>query len=92
MLVAEGEQGRLDGLRGSGGDDDVGAGVEGEAVETLLMLGDRLAQVGQAVYGRILIAATIRDGGARDLLDLVGSVGVGESLPEIDGAGLGGEG
>ena len=62
-----------------------------EPVETLLVGGHGLAQLEDARTRRILVVpgADGRHGGVGHL---VWTIGVGESLPEIDGVGLGGEG
>ena len=90
--VAQGEQRRLDRLGGTGRHHDVGRGIDGQAVEALLVLGDRGAQVGQPVHGRVLVAPALGDRRARDHLDLVGAVRVGEALAEIDRPRLGRDG
>ena len=46
-----------DGLRGAGGNDDLGFRVQGEAVETVLMLSYCAAQVEQAFAGGVLVLA-----------------------------------
>ncbi len=89
--LGEGQQGGLDRLGRTGRDDDLGVGINRQPVEPLLMLGDPGTKVGQSVHGRVLVAATIMNGGLGDLLDLIGSVGVGEPLPEIDGPELQGK-
>ena len=56
------------------------------------MLGDRGPQIRQAVHGRVLVALALGYRGARDHLDLIGPVCVGEALAEIDCPRLGGDG
>ncbi len=90
--LQEGEHGRGDRLGGAGGDQDFAVGVEGQAVPAPLVLGDCLAQLGDALTGRVLVAAAVHDGAGGGLGDLRGAVGVGEALPEVDGAGARGQG
>ena len=58
-------------------------GVDMEAVPVALVGGDGLAQLGDALTGRVLVA-TLPDGADGDLAQLLGPVGVGEALTEID--------
>ena len=60
-------------------------GVELEAVPGPLVGGDGLAQLGHAVARRVLVAP-VADGGHGDLAELLGPVGVGEALAEVDRA------
>jgi hypothetical protein len=78
-------------FRGARADDDVGPWIELQAVEPLLVRGDRLAQDGQSLTGRVLVRPAC-DGSAGGVEDLPWSVLVRESLPEIDGGVLLGEG
>ena len=87
----EREQGGGDGLGGAGGDDDLGLRVRFQAVEALLVEGDRLAQLQDALAGGVLVGAG-GDGGLRGGLDLHRAVLVREALAQVDGAGLEREG
>ncbi len=85
--AGEGENRRRDGFGGSGADDDVGLGVGSEAVEPLLVPGDRRPEHGLALAGSVLVLAIAdrRPGGVEDLGR---AVLVREALPEVDGAVL----
>ena len=84
--VDEGEQRGREGLGGTRGDQHLGVGVDVEAVEPLLVPGDRLAQHGHAESGRVLVEPG-GDGVAGGLQDLGRAVLVGEALAEVEGAG-----
>ena len=71
------------GLGGPDGHEDVGVGVEVEAVPVPLVGGDGLAQLGDALAGRVLVAA-VADGVDGHLFEFLGPVGIGEALAEID--------
>ena len=58
-------------------------GIELDAVPGPLVGGHGLAQLGYALARRVLVAA-FPDGGHRDLAQLLGPVGVGEALTEVD--------
>ena len=90
--LAQREQRGGDGLGGAGGHEHLGVGVELEAVEAALVLGDRLPQLGDAEPGRVLVVpAAIAADAARRRAHLGGPVGVGEALAEVDRAGRGGQ-
>ncbi len=72
------------------GHEDLGVGVVGQAVEALLVGGDRGAQLGDARAGRVLVVPG-PDGGDRGLGDDRRAVGVGEALAEVDRAGARGQ-
>ena len=88
--IAQREERRGEGFGRARGDQHLGVGIDVDAVEPMLMLGDRLAQLGDPDARRILVVAgTDRvDGG---LGDDRRSVGVGKALPEVHGAGGHGE-
>ena len=54
------QQRRGDGLGGAGGDDDLGLRIRGQPVEPLLVGGDGLPQLGDALAGRVLVGALRR--------------------------------
>jgi hypothetical protein len=64
--------------------------IECDPVEALLVLGDRVEQVGHAATRGVLVDA-VRDRVAGGLEHVRGAVLVGEALPEVDRAGPGGE-
>ena len=84
--LAQRDQGGGDGLGGARGDQHLAVGVVGEVVVALLVVGHRMAQLGDADAGRVLVAPAA-DGVHRGLKHLRRPVGVGESLTEVDGAG-----
>ena len=83
--VEQGEQRAGQRLGGAGGDQDLVRGVVGQAAEALRVVGDRLAQLGEARAGRVLVGGGA-DGGPRHVEDLGRAGVVGESLPEVDRA------
>ncbi len=85
-VVEHPEQRSGERLRRPGGDQHLGVGVVGEAVEALLVAGDRLAQDGESGARRVLVDAGPDrvDGGFEHLRR---AVGVGEPLTEVDRAG-----
>ena len=88
--LAEREQRRRDGLRRARGHQHLGLGVVLEPVPTLLVRGNRVAQLAYPGAGRVLVVAR-EDRVDRHLLDDVRSVDVGEPLTEVDRAGALGE-
>src|SRR6185369_12976357 len=62
-----------------------------EAVEALLVRGDRLPQLGDARAGRVLVATPIHDRGGGRGGDLARPIGVREALAEVDRAGRAGQ-
>lgn len=87
----EGEERGRDGLGGAGRDQDLGVRVVGEAVEALLVRGDRGAQLGDAGARRVLVAEAREDRAGGRLGDFGGAVGVGEALAQVDRPGAGGQ-
>lgn len=88
--VHEREERRGDRLRGTRRDHDLVIRIHLETVETMLMLGDRLEEIGHAAPRRVLVGA-LEDGGARGLEHFRGPVLVREALPEVDRPGAGRE-
>ena len=88
--LAQREQGGGDRLRGARGDQDLAVGVELLAVEAQPVGGDRVAQLGDAGAGRVLVVARA-DGRHGGLQHLLRPVRVGEALPEVERAGAHGE-
>ncbi len=88
----EGEERRGDRLGRSRRDEHLGAGVQRDAVEAVLVGGDRLTQFGNAGARRVLVAAPFADRADRRLADLLGAVRVGEALAQVDRSRTGGEG
>ena len=86
--VEEAEQDAGQRLGGSGGDQHLGVGVEGEPVETLLVFGDCGTQHRHAQPRRVLVQATV-DGSDGGVEHFTRPIGVGEALPEVDTAGGG---
>ena len=82
--VDESEQRRSDRLGRAGGDHDLGGGVEVEAVEPLLVLGDRQPQVGLTPGPGGYWLTPGPDRRDRRLGHLDRAVGVGEALAEVD--------
>src|SRR5699024_9613424 len=74
---------------GAGGDDGFGVWVDAQPPIIELMGGNGVPQVGDAPARSVLVVAVAhcRD---RRINDVVGSIGIGEPLSEIDGTGLGG--
>ena len=83
--LAQREQRRRDGLGGAHGHEDLGLGIEVEAVPGALVRGHGAPQLGDARARRVLVAP-LPDGRHRHLAQLVGTVGVGEALAEVDRA------
>lgn len=89
-LVARLQQGEHrggDGLRGPRGDQHLRVGVETDAVEAPLVVGDRRAEFRDARTRRVLVAAAVAQRPDRRLADFRRAVGVRETLPQIDRAG-----
>ena len=84
--LAEREERGGDGLGGAGRHEDLGVGIDGEAPEATLVLGDGPTQLRGARTGRVLVVAGA-DGGDGGLEHLGRAVGVREPLPEVDGPG-----
>ena len=84
------EQCPSEGLGCAGGDEHLRVGVVVEPVEALLMLRDRLPQHGHTRAGWILIDAgpDRLDGGVEDLDR---TIGIGETLTQVDRTGLHGQ-
>src|SRR5690625_2441897 len=86
----EGEDRRGERLGGARGDQHLGVRVDGEAVVAGLVRGDGLAQLGDPAARRVLVVALV-DRVHRGVLEVLGSLDVGEALAEVDRAGTGGE-
>ena len=83
-LVGEGEDRRGKGFGRAGGDQNFGQRIERQAVETLLVGGDRLQQNRHPAAGRVLVHA-VADRPACGLEDLFRTVLVRKTLAEVDG-------
>ena len=77
--LAQRQHGGGDGLGGAHGDEHLVSGSSSRPYQAALVGGDGLAQLGDAVAGRVLVAPR-PDGVDRDLRSSVGPVGVGEAL------------
>ena len=84
--LGECQNGRRDRLGSAGGDEDLAIGVVVELVATSMVVADRLAQLGDAWAGWVLVVP-FADRGDRVGQDLVRPVGVREALAEVDAAG-----
>ena len=80
-----------DRLRGAGGHGDLGVGVVATSVEAFDLGGDRLAQRRYPGHRRVLVQSSPHRVGDRVDQFRV-AVEVGEALPQVDRAALGGEG
>ncbi|CAM5628383.1 hypothetical protein SCALM49S_10352 [Streptomyces californicus] len=83
----QGQQGGGDRLGGPGGHQDLGLGGPAQPVEALLVGGDGCAQLRDAGARRVLVAPAVAQRSYGRLADLLGAVGVGEALAEVDRAG-----
>lgn len=81
------EQRGGDRLGGARRDEDLGVRVVRQTVEAPLVRGDGRTQFGYAGARRVLIAAPVAQRPDRGLPDLLGAVGVGETLAEVDRSG-----
>ena len=88
--LAQREQRRGDRLGGARGDEHLAVGVVVEPVALELVPRDGRAQLRHARARGVLVVAG-PDGRDRHLLDLLGTVGVGEALAEVDRPGCEGE-
>ena len=86
----EAEEAARQHLGSAGGDHDLALPIDLEAVEALGVGGHRLAQLGHAEHGRVLIGSVLEEEG-RLGAHVLGPVAVGEALAEIDRAVLDGE-
>ncbi len=86
----EGENCGRDGLGGAGTDDDAGLGVGCQAVEPLLVPGDRLPKCRLTLPGRVLVF-TVADGRTGCVENFGGAVLIRETLPQVDGTVLKGQ-